>query len=44
MSMNKASLDFYDLADGHYERNVFKRANPDVVLGLGDVGNDVQLY
>jgi len=44
MSMNKASLDFYDLNSGIYERNVFKRANPDVVLGLGDVGNDVQLY
>lgn len=44
MSMNKASLDFYDLNSGIYERNVFKRANPDAVLGLGDVGNDIQLY
>ena len=44
MSMNKASLDFYDFSTGVYERNVYKRANPDVVLSLGDVGNDIQLY
>lgn len=44
MSMNKASLDFYDLSTGIYERDVYKRANPDVVLSLGDVGNDIQLY
>ncbi|GAA4787798.1 hypothetical protein GCM10023231_14930 [Olivibacter ginsenosidimutans] len=42
--MNKASLDFYDFTTGIYERDVFKRANPEVVLGLGDVGNDIQLY
>lgn len=44
MSMNKASLDFYDFTTGTYERNVYQRANPSVVLGLGDVGNDIQLY
>lgn len=44
MSMNKASLDFYNYHTGVYERDVYRRANPDVVLGLGDVGNDVQLY
>lgn len=44
MSMNKASLDFYDFTTGTYERDVYKRANPSIVLGLGDVGNDIQLY
>lgn len=44
MSMNKASLDFYDLERGVYERDVYKRANPSIVLGLGDVGNDIQVY
>ncbi|WP_255501663.1 YncE family protein [Olivibacter sp. SDN3] len=44
MSMNKASLDFYDYHTDRYERDVYRRANPGVVLGLGDVGNDVQLY
>lgn len=44
MSMNKASLDFYNFSTGVYERDVYKRANPDIVLSLGDVGNDVQLY
>lgn len=44
MSMNKASLDFYDFTSGMYERDVYKRANPSLVLGLGDVGNDIQLY
>jgi len=44
MSMNKASLDFYDYASGSYERNVFNRANPSIVLGLGDVGNDLKIY
>jgi len=44
MSMNKASLDFYDFNSGTYERDVYRRANPSIVLGLGDVGNDVQIY
>lgn len=44
MSMNKASLDFYDFSTGVYERGVYKRANPSLVLGLGDVGNDLNLY
>lgn len=44
MSMNKASLDFYDLERGVYERDVYRRANPSIVLGLGDVGNDLQVY
>lgn len=44
MDSNKASLDFYDYESGAYENGVFARANPDVVLGLGDVGNDMCLY
>src|SRR5690554_7633002 len=44
MSMNKASLDFMDYETGEYKRNVFSQANPDLVGGLGDVGNDIGIY
>ncbi|MEE1883795.1 YncE family protein [Pedobacter flavus] len=41
---NKASLDYYDYASGTYRKNIFNEANPGVTLGLGDVGNDIQIY
>lgn len=41
---NKASLDYYDYSDGLYRRNIYGQANPEVTLGLGDVGNDVKIY
>lgn len=44
MSMNKASLDYMDYETGDYKRNVFSQANPDLVGGLGDVGNDIGIY
>lgn len=44
MNMNKASLDFYDYRTGIYHRNIYERANPSSVLGLGDVGNDLAIY
>ncbi|RAV30622.1 YncE family protein [Sinomicrobium soli] len=44
MGANKASLDFYDYGSGTYTRNVFSKANPGLVGGLGDVGNDIAVY
>lgn len=41
---NKASLDYFDYATGQYEHNVFSKANPEAVGGLGDVGNDIGVY
>lgn len=44
MDMNKASLDFFDHQTGIYKHNIFEEINPDVTRGLGDVGNDMQVY
>lgn len=44
MGMNKASIDFYDYATGVYTRNVYTQANPDAVMALGDVGNQIEIY
>lgn len=44
MAQNKASIDYYDYATNSYERNIFSKANPDLVGGLGDVGNDMGVY
>lgn len=44
MNMNKASLDYLDLATGVYRRNIYNQANPEIVKGLGDVGNDIGVY
>lgn len=44
MSMNKASLDYMDYETGTYKRNVFSQANPNLVGGLGDVGNAMGIY
>ena len=44
MNTNKASLDFYDYTSGKYRSNVFGETNPEAVLGLGDVGNDLGVY
>lgn len=41
---NKASLDYYDYSGGIYRKNIYAQANPGVTLGLGDVGNDIQIY
>lgn len=44
MNMNKASLDRLDFSSGVYQRNIYNQANPEVVRGLGDVGNDILIY
>ena len=41
MGSNNASLDFLRISDGNYVTGAFKKMNPRVVGGLGDVGNDI---
>lgn len=41
---NNASIDFLDFAKGNYVRDLFLTRNPDLRDGLGDVGNDLQVY
>lgn len=41
---NKAQLDFFNFRNAFYIRDVFTGYNPEVVKGLGDTGNDVQVY
>ena len=44
MGSNKCTLDFVDFEQGEYARNLYAERNPNVVKGLGDVGNDIQIY
>lgn len=44
MGSNKCSLDFLDFANGYYVRNFYADRNPNVVMELGDVGNDIAIY
>ena len=48
MGSNKSSLDYLDLsgkdATAHYLRNIYSERNPETVMMLGDVGNDIQIY
>ncbi len=44
MNMNKASLDYLDLINGIYKRNIYNEINPNSTKGLGDVGNDIGIY
>ena len=44
MGWNKATLDYYDYAEGDYIRNIFSYANPTVPKEMGDVGNDIGIY
>jgi len=44
MNMNKASLDYLDYTTGIYRRNIYNEVNPEIVKGLGDVGNDIGVY
>ncbi len=41
MGANNASLDMLRLSDANYITGVFKKMNPDMSAGLGDVGNDI---
>ncbi|QEC72836.1 YncE family protein [Arachidicoccus ginsenosidivorans] len=44
MGSNHASLDYFNHQAGTYALNIYERINPDVTLGLGDVGNDLKIY
>lgn len=44
MGSSKSSLDFYDFEKDTMYLNVFNKANPEIVKGLGDVGNDLKIY
>ena len=44
MGSNKCTLDFYDFASGVYSRNIYSERNPEQVMELGDVGNDIAVY
>ena len=41
MSKNNSTLDMLRTNDGNYINSVFKKMNPEVGAGLGDVGNDI---
>jgi hypothetical protein len=44
MGSNNASLDFLRISDGNYITGAFKKMNPGVGAGLGDVGNDIAIH
>lgn len=44
MGSNKASLDFFDVGTGKYQRNIYPTRNSGIVKELGDVGNDIAIY
>lgn len=44
MGSNKCTLDFFDYTTGYYRKNIYAETNPNVVLELGDTGNDIQVY
>ena len=44
MGSNNATLDFLRLSDARYITGAFKKMNPDVGAGLGDVGNDIAVH
>lgn len=44
MGSNKCTLDFLDYTNLYYVRNLYAERNPTVVMELGDVGNDIQIY
>ena len=44
MGSNKCTIDFYNFADGIYNRNIYAERNPQEVMELGDVGNDIAVY
>lgn len=44
MGSNNASLDFLRVSDGNYVTGSFRKMNPSVGAGLGDVGNDIVVH
>lgn len=43
MGSNNATLDFLRFEDGKYITSAFRKMNPDIGAGLGDVGNDIAI-
>ena len=44
MGSNNASLDFLRFSDGNYVTSAFRKMNPGIGAGLGDVGNDIAVH
>jgi hypothetical protein len=44
MGSNNATLDFLRFSDGKYITGAFKKMNPEIAAGLGDVGNDIAIH
>lgn len=44
MGSNKSTVDYMDYTTGYYRKNIYAETNPSVVMELGDVGNDLQIY
>jgi hypothetical protein len=44
LGSNNASLDFLRFQDGKYVTGSFKKMNPEIGAGLGDVGNDIAIH
>ena len=43
MGSNNSTLDFLRFSDGYYVTGAFKKMNPSIGAGLGDVGNDITI-
>lgn len=41
MGSNNSTLDFLRFGDGSYVNSAFRKMNPGIAAGLGDVGNDI---
>jgi len=44
MDRSDATLDYYDVQTSMYHSNIYAETNPEVVKGLGSVGNDLKIY
>ncbi|MDE6366342.1 MAG: YncE family protein [Muribaculaceae bacterium] len=44
MGSNKCTLDYYDYTTQTYYQNIYAQNNPDVVMELGDSGNDIAVH
>lgn len=44
MGSNNSTLDFLRLNDGSYVNSAFRKMNPGIAAGLGDVGNDIAVH
>lgn len=44
MGSNKCTIDYFNIREGYYQRNIYPERNPEIVKELGDVGNDLQIH